>query len=297
MTWDSLLIEYKRYLQLEKSLATHSVAAYVADLEKVARFFGQEKRTPLEVYLDDLQRYVMNYALLGLNERSQARLISSIRSFFAFLVFNQSRTDNPTQLLQAPRLSRHLPNVLTYEQIVAMLEAIDLSQAMGHRDRAIVETLYACGLRVSELTHLKMEHLYFDLSLVRVLGKGAKERLVPLGRDASKHLAYYVKDVRNKLPIAPDQAHWVFLNHRGQRLSRVSVFLLIKRLAAAIGITQSVSPHTLRHSFATHLIEGGADLRAIQEMLGHSSIMTTELYTHLDTRYLKEVIHSYHPRA
>lgn len=297
MSWSTFIEQYTHYLQLEKALSPHSVAAYVSDIKKLAHFFAQTHPHPLSLPSEMLKSFLAAYAEAGLSAKSQARMLSSLRSFFGFLLLGEHRSDDPSVLLQAPRLGHYLPEVLSYPEIEALLGAIDLSTPKGHRDRAIIETLYGSGLRVSELISLHIAHIYFDLDLLKVLGKGKKERLVPLGSDAKKHLQLYLEQVRPRLPEAQGHGHWVFLNKSGKHLSRVSVFLLIKQLAQKAGLQKCISPHTLRHSFATHLIEGGADLRAVQEMLGHSSITTTEIYTHLDINYLREVVRSYHPRA
>ena len=296
MDWNSTIQQYTYHLQLEKALSSHSVAAYKSDIRKVATFFKENKANPVEITRKDLLFFLENCAKVGLSPKSQSRLLSSIRSFFSFLRETEALPTDPSLHIQAPRMGRYLPEVLSLSDIENLLSAIDMSAPMGHRDRAIVETLYASGLRVSELVGLHVGHLYFDRDLVQVLGKGSKERLVPLGSDAQKHLKLYL-EVRKKLPRQTGHTHWVFLNNQGKKLSRTSVFLIIKRLVRACGLTQRVSPHTLRHSFATHLVEAGADLRAVQQMLGHSSITTTEIYTHLDISYLREVVQSYHPRA
>ena len=297
MSLSPFIEQYKHYLQLEKALSLNSISAYMGDVSKLAVFLKKKTDTPLNIQREVLQQFVGTYAEIGLSSKTQARLISSLRSFFAFLEVAGHRADDPSLHLEAPRLGRHLPEVLSYVDIEAMLSAIDMSSPTGHRDRAIVETLYGSGLRVSELLGLHISHLYFDLDMLRVLGKGNKERLVPLGLASKQQLRIYLEQVRPQLPQAVDHTHWVFLNRKGRQLDRVTIFLLIKQLAEAAGIKKKVSPHTLRHSFATHLVEGGADLRAVQKMLGHSSITTTEIYTHLDINYLREVVQSYHPRS
>ena len=297
MSWSSFIKQFTDYLKLEKALSLNSVEAYEGDMRKVADFFGDPYVSPLSVRVEDLQKFLETYLSLGLSARSQARVLSTVRAFFAFLLFSDQRKDDPSQLLQSPRLGRYLPEVLSHEEIEALLHAIDMSKPSAHRDRALIETLYGSGLRVSELVNLHIDQLYFDMELIRVIGKGNKERLVPLGGSSMKHLRIYIEHLRGQLPRVHGQSHFLFLNQRGYRLHRVSVFMLTKRLAERASIQKVISPHTLRHSFATHLIEGGADLRAVQEMLGHSSITTTEIYTHLDINYLREVVRSYHPRS
>lgn len=294
----SYLRSFAAYLKLTRGYSDHTIAAYRRDLEKLPAYLelrdwelsiGQIER----FHLDDFIQYL---AELGLAPRSQARLISAMKTFFGYLLDERIIATDPTELLQAPKLGRKIPEVLTYEEIRELLAQIDLSTDHGLRDRALLETLYACGLRVSESTGLKLTNLYLDQGFIRVTGKGNKERVVPIGGEAVKHLEIYLEYVRPHLPsIKPEAENIVFLNRRGGALSRVSVFTAVKKYAAAAGIEKNVSPHTFRHSFATHLIEGGADLRAVQEMLGHESILTTEIYTHLDTDFLRETIMSFHP--
>ncbi len=296
--WKTAFIAFAAYLKLSRGYSDHTLAAYRSDLEKLPAYLqlrnwdlapGQIER----FHLDDFIQYL---AELGLAARSQARLISALKTFFGFMLDEKRVLTDPTELLKAPRLGRKIPEVLTYQEIRDLLGAIDLSLDHGLRDRALLETLYACGLRVSEVTDLKLTNLYFDQGFVRVTGKGNKERIVPIGGEAIYHVEVYLEYVRKVLPaVKPEAENIVFLNRRGGRLSRVSVFTAVKKYAAAAGIEKTVSPHTFRHSFATHLIEGGADLRAVQEMLGHESILTTEIYTHLDTDFLRETIMSFHP--
>lgn len=299
MDWDIALKNFHNYLLLERSLSGNTLSAYLSDLQKFIRYLEIEQLTlqPLQVQRSDLERFIHWVNKLGLEASSQARLISSLRAFYKFLLVEDLLDDDPTDLLEGPRLRRKIPEVLTVHEIQQMLAAIDLSDPQGHRNRAILETLYACGLRVSELTELRLSNLFLKAGFIKVLGKNNKERLVPIGTDAVKYLEYYIDQVRAfQKNIRPGQENYVFLNRRGAHLTRVMVFYIVKDLAEKAGIKKKISPHTLRHSFATHLVEGGADLKAVQDMLGHESITTTEIYTHLDTEYLKETIYLYHPR-
>lgn len=298
-TWSSYLHGFRAYLLLERSLSGHTVEAYVRDAGKLAQYLSLQHLgvPPGEVTLDQLQDFLRCLGELGLDVRSQARLISGLKAFYKYLLLEDLSRQDPTELLETPRLDQRLPEVLSYDEIQRMLQAIDLSEPHGLRNRAMLETLYACGLRVSELTTLRLTNLYLDLGFVKVLGKNNKERIVPIGEVAAKHIRFYLEGVRRHLNIRKEDENILFLNRRGSRLSRVMVFLVIKDLAKAAGIEKNISPHTFRHSFATHLIEGGADLKAIQDMLGHESITTTEIYTHLDTDYLKETILNFHPRS
>lgn len=294
--WESYKKGFKAYLQLERSLADHSVEAYLRDLDKFTQFLLEASpKTPAEVELADLQRFVKWIAELGLTATSQARIISGLRSFYKYcLLENISRTD-PTTLLEAPKLKRALPDVLSVPEIEKIMQQLDMSTPEGERNKAILETMYSCGLRVSELINLKLSGLYPDVGFIRVTGKGDKERLIPIGSVAIKHIALYRNSVRNHLSIKPGHEDYVFLNRRGTKLSRVMIFLLLKDLVKKAGITKNISPHTFRHSFATHLVEGGADLRAVQEMLGHESITTTEIYTHLNREFLRATLQQFHP--
>lgn len=294
--WPPLFRSFGAHLKLTRGYSVHTLSAYRSDLEKLPVYFelrgwvlgpGAIER----IHLDGFLQYL---AELGLSSRSQARLLSALKTFFGFLLDEAIILTDPTTLLRAPKLGRKLPAVLTYEEIRDLVGAIDLSTDHGLRDRAIMEILYACGLRVSEATGLRLSDLYLDHEFIKVTGKGDKERIVPIAPRAIKHLNIYLGHVRGNMPVIKD-GNTVFLNRRGGGLSRVSVFNAVKKYAAAAGIEKTVSPHTFRHSFATHLIEGGADLRAVQEMLGHESILTTEIYTHLDTDFLRETILSYHP--
>jgi len=300
MNWDTTLRAFRSYLLLERSLSTHSVEAYLRDVNKLVSYFNinSELPKPEQVTATQLEDFIYWINKLGLEANSQARLISGLKAFYKYLLIENIVSDDPTALLEGPRLRRKFPEVLHYDEIQALLATIDLSHPHGVRNRAMLETLYACGLRVSELINLRLSNLFFDLGLIKVVGKGDKERLVPIGQEAIKHINLYRQGVRRlQNNIHADHENILFLNRRGKGLSRVMVFLVIKEAAKLAGIEKKVSPHTFRHSFATHLIEGGADLRAVQEMLGHESITTTEIYTHLDTDYLRETIMSFHPRS
>ena len=296
--WPQLIRQFRHYLTLERSLSTNSIEAYTRDVEKLADYVSREfpSKSPLELELEHLRRFVTALAKLEISAYSQARIISGIKAFYRFLMYEDRITEDPAQLLEAPKLGRKLPEVLTIEEIDALLNAIDLSKNEGHRNRAMLETLYSCGLRVSELVGLRFSDLFFEEGFIRVIGKGNKERLVPVSPQVQKEIDIYQQHIRNHLNIQKGSENIVFLNRRGAQLTRVMVFTIIKNLAESIGLKKNISPHTFRHSFATHLIEGGANLRAIQEMLGHESITTTEIYTHLDQRFLRDAILSYHPR-
>ena len=287
------------FLQLEKSLSSNSIEAYTRDIDKLVRFMElqYDSLPPSRVELHHLTSFLAWVNELGLSARSQARIISGIKSFYKFLLLEDIIETDPTTLLETPRTGRKLPEVLNHEEVELILAEIDLSSPAGRRNKAILEVLYGCGLRVSELTELRLSHVYFDQEFIRVTGKGNKERLVPIGRIALKEIRNYLPD-RNSLPgIERDHEDILFLNRRGRRLSRVMIFTIVKDLAAAAGIKKNISPHTFRHSFATELIDRGADLRAVQEMLGHESILTTEIYTHLDREFLRDAIIRFHPRS
>lgn len=296
--WQSYINAFKNYLRLERSLAEHSVEAYVHDAEKLHQYV---QLTHPALDLPNLNEghllgFLAYLSELGLSANSQARMLSGLKSFFHYLLLENLITHDPTQLIETPKLGRKLPDTLSLPEIDKMLAAIDLSTPGGTRDRALLEILYGSGLRVSELVGLQLTNCFFDEGFLRVLGKGDKTRLVPIGEEAIHYTRLYVAHVRAQLPIKKDDADTLFLNLRGGQLSRVSVFTTIKKLAQAVGIQKTISPHTFRHSFATHLIEGGADLRAVQQMLGHESITTTEIYTHLDRDFLHQTLHIYHPR-
>ncbi|MBC7720842.1 MAG: site-specific tyrosine recombinase XerD, partial [Pedobacter sp.] len=290
--WDAYKKGFKTYLQLEKSLSDNSVEAYLHDVEKLTTFLQATNllKTPSELDLKDLQAFIKWVAELGMTSTSQARIISGIKGFYKYCLIEQISTTDPSTLLDAPKTKRILPDVLSFEEIENMIAKIDLSKPEGGRNKAILETMYSCGLRVSETVNLKISCLHLDVGFIRVIGKGDKERLVPIGRDAIKYIAIYHDEIRNKQKIQKDFEDFLFLNNRGKLLSRVMIFYIIKDLAAKAKITKTISPHTLRHSFATHLVEGGADLRAVQEMLGHESITTTEIYTHLDRDFLRDTL-------
>jgi integrase/recombinase XerD len=299
MQWPAAIQSFKAYMLLERSLSPNTIEAYLNDVNRFVQYLEMHAPSlgPLQVQAAHLEQFIFWINQLGLEGSSQSRLISGLRAFYKFLLVEDLLDEDPTEMLESPRLSRKIPEVLAYREIQAMLDAIDLSEANGPRNRAIIEVLYACGLRVSELVHLRITNLFLDIGFVKVLGKNNKERLVPIGPEAIKHLRIYLENVRvHHTNIKKDDENIVFLNRRGARLSRVMVFLIVKELAAAAGVTKNISPHTFRHSFATHLVEGGADLKAVQDMLGHESIITTEIYTHLDSEYLKETIYLFHPR-
>lgn len=299
MHWDSLIKGYNQYLKLEKSLSQNSIDAYLLDINKLKAFaLMQEPAVELQhIDLKFLRQFLTYLYELGISHRTQARIISGIKSFYKFLIYEKVVENDPTLLLESPKLGMKLPEVLSIEEIDQIMGAIDLSKPEGQRNRAIIETLYSCGLRVSELTNLLISNIYFKEGFVKVVGKGNKERLVPMGGKAIKEIQHYFDDARAQLNIQPGHEDFVFLNRRGKQLTRVMIFTIIKDLVDITGIQKNVSPHTFRHSFATHLIEGGADLRAIQDMLGHESITTTEIYTHLDKDFLRDAILTYHPRS
>lgn len=299
MDWRSAIKGFQSYLKLEKSLSGNSIEAYSRDIEKLFQFSDREgfKINPENITLTDLRRFIVWAAELGMIPSSQARILSGIKSFYKYLLMEDLIKSDPSELLESPKIQRKLPDTLSIEDINKLIDAIDLSKPEGGRNKAILEVLYGCGLRVSELTELKLSNLYLDIEFIKVTGKGSKERLVPIGGSAVKALKIWIESIRVHIPIKKGEEDLVFLNRRGARLSRVYIFMVIKQLAELTGINKTISPHTFRHSFATHLVEGGADLRAVQEMLGHESITTTEIYTHLDREYLKGTIIQYHPRS
>lgn len=290
-----IIKKYRQYLRLEKSLSPNTLDAYLTDLDKLLSFLLLERISVLEVTLNDLQRFAAGLHDIGIHARSQARIISGIKSFYRFLIMADYIEADPTELLEGPQVGFKLPEVLTLEEIDTIISGIDLSKNEGQRNRAILETLYSCGLRVSELTNLKLSDLYFDEGFIKVEGKGSKQRLVPVSPRAINEIKMYFID-RNRVNIKKDYEDFLFISKRGTNLSRIMIFHLIKELAEATGITKNISPHTFRHSFATHLLEGGANLRAIQCMLGHESIATTEIYTHIDRNMLRSEIIEHHPR-
>ncbi len=294
--------QFGHYLRLERSLSANSIEAYLHDVELLRQFMAvcYPNVSPLKVVTRQLQAFLQHIGELGMSAHSQARILSGLKAFYKYLFSEELIDKDPTDLIEGPRLGRKLPDTLSYHEIEKMLNGIDLSSAEGGRNRAMLEVLYSSGLRVSELVELKMNNVYFDIGFLRVVGKGNKERLVPIGRDALRFLKIYSKDIRGQSPHKPVQKGfdtYVFLNRNGRKLTRVMIFTIIKNLARQVGLNKTVSPHTFRHSFATHLIEGGADLRVVQEMLGHESITTTEIYTHLDRDYLRQVIQEFHPRS
>lgn len=295
--WDTYKKGYKAYLRLEKSLSDHSVEAYLHDVEKLTAYLqiSQTLKSPAEIDLTDLQQFVKWVGGLGMTATSQARIISGIRSFYKYCLIEQIIQTDPSTLLEAPKTSRKLPDTLSFEEIELVIAQPDQSTPDGSRNKAILETMYSCGLRVSEVVNLKISGLYPDVGFIRVIGKGNKERLVPIGRDAVKYIKIYKDNIRVHQTIQPGFEDILFLNNRGKNLSRVMIFYIIKQAAKLAGITKNISPHTFRHSFATHLVEGGADLRAVQEMLGHESITTTEIYTHLNKDFLRDTLQRFHP--
>ena len=288
------IARFKQYLMYEKGLSPKSVEAYMHDVLLLADFLGEDKIA--DATFEELQKFLKHLYESDFNARSQARIVSGMRAFYRYLIYANVREDDPTELLDAPKIGMHLPDVLTVEEIQSIMDVIDLSTPEGHRNRAMVEVMYGCGLRVSELVTLRLSNLFFDDGFIKVVGKGNKERLIPIGKTAINAVNQYVEGKRKLLKIKKGEEDYVFLNRRGAHLTREMVFMLVKKWVAAAGIDKTVSPHTFRHSFATHLIEGGADLRAVQEMLGHESITTTEIYTHLDQDYLRTNIALFHPR-
>jgi len=298
LDWRSAIKGFQAYLKLEKSLSPNSIEAYSRDIDKLYQFSEAQsiKLKPENITLTDLRHFINWINELGMIPSSQARILSGIKAFYKYMLMEDIIKDDPSELLESPRIQRKLPDTLSYEDINKLIAAIDLSRPDGARNKAILEVLYGCGLRVSELTELKLSNLYLDIEFIKVTGKGSKERLVPIGGAAVKALKIWIEHVRVHTTIKKGEEDMVFLNQRGSRISRIYIFTLIKLLAETIGLKKSISPHTFRHSFATHLVEGGADLRAVQEMLGHESITTTEIYTHLDREFLKGTIIQFHPR-
>lgn len=299
MNWGTLIRQFASYLRLERSLSDNSIQAYVRDVVKLRQFVEicNLELSPQKITKEVIQNFLKYLSELEMSSYSQSRMLSGIKSFYNYLEYEEIISENPAELIELPKLGRKLPDVLNIYEIEQIFEAIDLSKPEGGRNRAILEVLYSSGLRVSELINLKLNQVYFDIGFLRVLGKGDKERLVPIGKSALKYLKIYIEEIRNHMTIQNGYENFVFLNRRGRGLTRVMIFTIIKNLAKTIGIDKKVSPHTFRHSFATHLVEGGADLRAVQEMLGHESITTTEIYTHLDREYLRQIIEEFHPRS
>ena len=298
-SWALYSKEFGNYLKLERSLSDNSIEAYVHDVALLQQYveLSALSVSPLSITSKHLQGFLQHINELGMSAYSQARILSGLKSFFKYLLFEELIDKDPTALIEGPKIGRKLPDTLSYPEIEKLLEAIDLSTPEGARNRAMLEVLYSSGLRVSELVELKIPNIYFDVGFLRVIGKGNKERLVPIGRDALKFLKIYLEEIRVQVPVQKGFDSFAFLNRRGRKLTRVMIFTIIKNLAVKTGLKKVISPHTFRHSFATHLIEGGADLRAVQEMLGHESITTTEIYTHLDRDYLRQVIQEFHPRS
>jgi len=291
---DPIIKKYHSFLLLEKSLSPNTIEAYEEDLDKLLVYLADAKITYLEAKVEHLRDFLIDLHELGISPRSQARIISGVKSFYRFLQYEEYLDEDPTELLEMPKLGKHLPEVLSIEEINLIIAAIDLSTNEGQRNRAIIETLYGSGLRVSELVNLKMSNVYADEGYMKVEGKGNKERLVPLSDESLKQIKLWLID-RNELSIQKGHEDFLFLNRRGAQLTRVMIFTIIKKLAEVAGIKKNISPHTFRHSFATHLLDGGANLRAIQQMLGHESILTTEIYTHMDMQYLRETVLQFHP--
>ncbi|WP_027075378.1 site-specific tyrosine recombinase XerD [Maribacter antarcticus] len=297
MNWEQAKKDYIHYLKLERGLSDNSIQNYVLDIEKLVRFLNEHKidYLPITIAQSTIQQFIYEAAKV-VNPRSQARIISGLKSFFNYLVFEDYRADNPMDLIESPKIGRKLPDTLSENEINQLIAAIDLSKAEGERNRAILETLYGCGLRVSELTGIKLSDLYFEEDFIKVTGKGDKQRFVPISRINKKYIDIYRKEIRVHLNIKDDFQDTLFLNRRGKQLTRAMIFTIVKNLAEKIGLKKNISPHTFRHSFATHLLENGADLRAIQQMLGHESITTTEIYMHVDRSHLASVMNKFHPR-
>jgi integrase/recombinase XerD len=295
--WEPYKKGFKAYLQLERSLSDNSVEAYIRDIEKLTDYLQHSAtlKNPSELKLTDLQYFIKWISELGMSPTSQARIISGIKSFYKYCLIEQISKNDPTTLLEGPKLKRALPDTLSFDEIESIIAQIDLSKPEGGRNKAMLEMLYSCGLRVSELVNLRISQLYFDVGFIRVLGKGDKERLVPVGSSAVKYVNIYLKNIRVHIPVKHGNEDIVFLNRRGSKLTRVMIFLIIKELVKKAGIKKTISPHTFRHSFATHLVEGGANLRAVQEMLGHENITTTQIYTHLDREFLRKTLEQFHP--
>jgi integrase/recombinase XerD len=297
MKWMTALNDYQLFLKIEKGLAKNSIDSYSLDVKKLISFLEEHniQTSPITIDAETIKEFIYQVAN-ELNARSQARLISGLRNFFDYLIFEDYRKDNPTELLEPPKIGRKLPDTLTVEEIDAIISSIDLSTPLGERNRTILETLYSCGLRVSELIDLKVSDLFFEEGFIRVIGKGNKQRFVPINSYTQKYINLYLQNNRPLIKVQKGFEDTVFLNRRGKKLTRVMIFTIIKDLTLEAGIEKKISPHTFRHSFATHLLERGADLRAIQQMLGHESITTTEIYMHLDKSFLKQVMHTFHPR-
>ena len=298
MDWNSAIFGFESYLALERAMSKHSVDAYKRDIVKFQHFLSDNEQdiSPVDVEHTHLVNFIQFINKLGLGDRTQARIISGIKAFYKYMLIENLINDDPTELIEGPKLKRKIPEVLSFEEINSIIQAIDLSDDLGHRNKAMLETLYACGLRVSELISLKLSEFYPEIEYIKVLGKNNKERIIPIAKEAIRQNLIYIDNYRSQLKIQEGSEDYLYLNRRGKPLTRVMVFTIIKKLAALAGIKKKVSPHTFRHSFATHLVEGGADLRAVQDMLGHESILTTEIYTHVDRQYLRDTLLKYHPR-
>ena len=296
MNWNESILDYSHYLKIERGLSSHTIQNYIRDVKKLISFIDKKKITctPIEINEDLIQQFIYEIAK-EISPRSQARIISGLRSYFDYLIFENYRESNPTDLIETPKIGVKLPDTLSEQEINSLISAIDLSKAEGERNRAMLETMYSCGLRVSELIDLKISDLFFDEGFIKIVGKGNKERFVPIHYSAQKYIVLYMNEIRSHLSIKKGFQDTLFLNRRGKSLSRQMIFMILKALAIKINLNKKISPHTFRHSFATHLLKNGADLRAIQQMLGHESITTTEVYVHLDTSYLKKIVEKYHP--
>lgn len=297
MKWNHEIKDYQSFLKIERGLSDNTIQSYTRDIKKLVRFINEKNisMSPAKIVEETIQQFIYEIAK-KVNPRSQARIISGLRSFFDYLVFENYRETNPTDLIETPKIGRKLPDTLSDQEIVKLISSIDLSKSQGERNRTILETMYGCGLRVSEVISLRLSDLFFDEGFIRVVGKGSKERFVPIHNQAKKYIHFYINEIRPHLSIDKKYEDTLFLNRRGKGLSRQMIFMLLKNLATKAQIGKKISPHTLRHSFATELLKGGADLRAIQQILGHESITTTEVYVHLDKTYLKEILETYHPR-
>ena len=298
MKWNQSIEDYQYFLKIERGLSYNTIDNYIRDINKLVAYLIKNdiKVSPVEITEEFIHQFIYQIAKT-LNPRSQARIISGLRSYFDYLIFEKYRETNPTDLIESPKIGRKLPDTLTEEEINLLIASIDLSKPQGERNRAILETMYSCGLRVSELISLKISDIFFDEGFIKIVGKGNKERFVPIHFKAQKYINSYIESIRSHISIVKEFEDILFLNRRGKGLSRQMIFILLKELAMIINLNKKISPHTFRHSFATHLLKNGADLRSIQQMLGHESITTTEVYVHLDTRYLKKVIEQYHPRS
>ena len=298
--WEHEIIEYRNYLKLERSLSDNSISAYVNDIQKLTSFLiliNKKNIKYSEVNSDLINQFIEYVYSLGVSPHTQSRIISGTKSFFAYLILEEKISKNPTELIESPKLNKKLPDTLNIDDIERMFLSIDMSTSEGTRNRAMLETLYSCGLRVSELINLSFQNLFLDIGFIKVIGKGSKERLVPIGSQAIKFINLYNENYRKGMNAKKGNEGYLFLNRRGSKLSRNMIFIIVKNIAISLNFKKNISPHTFRHSFATHMIEGGADLRAVQEMLGHESITTTEIYTHLNKEYLREVVNKFHPRS